>query len=232
MSVDAGIGLQSLRVLRAAGNSVPLPPRCRARRQRHPPGPDIARHLYRRTRRPLLVPLDVLEVTAIAEQTPNLLARDARTARGRVRPAGAEARLAHHPGRRPLRAPLLRRPRARAARHRRRRFSNRHAELFDEAEADELFAPRHTVGEYHHMGTTRMHDDVRHGVVDRTASCTARRTSTSRARRCPDLGPRQPHAHDRRARHPSGRPPALGRRARADRRRRRSRRAPGRRGAG
>ena len=169
VSADAGIGLQSLRVLRAATNSVPLPPglpRHVANVARR--APDIARHLRRRRQHLPLVPLEVLEVTAIAEQTPNPASRvtlGKRTDAFGQRVARLDWRTTDEDVRSVRRSfdILERELRAVGA----GTFANRHAELFDEAEADDLFAPRHTVGEYHHMGTTRMHDDPRHGVVDR-----------------------------------------------------------------
>ena len=56
------------------------------------------------------------------------------------------------------------------------------------------------IGGPHHMGTTRMSDDPRDGVVDGTAASTAWTTSTSREFRVHDERVRQSYVHDRRAR--------------------------------
>jgi choline dehydrogenase-like flavoprotein len=165
---DAGAGLQSWRQLRTAIHLAPRPSDVgwhAANVARRPQ--DLLQHAVRRARRDPGPELDVLEVTAIAEQAPNPASRVTLGSRRDVfgqRRAVLDWRTTDYDLDSVRRSVdlldgALRQAGAGV-------LTNRHPELSADARADELFAFRRTVVEYHHMGTTRMAADPRDGVVD------------------------------------------------------------------
>jgi choline dehydrogenase-like flavoprotein len=165
---DAGAGLQSWRQLRSAIDLAPRPGDIGAHAMnvaRHPA--DLLSHVVRRVRHDPGDELDVLEVTAIAEQAPNPRSRvtlgrrvDAFGQRRAVmdwRPTDYDLDSVRRSV--DLLDGALRQVGAGV-------LTNRHPELSPDARDDDLFAFRRTVVEYHHMGTTRMAADPRDGVVD------------------------------------------------------------------